>query len=392
LPNENSIFHELLSKHLEDIIFDTVFEHPQKWAGPVREKAPEFIPLLLNERNEIVSFAHCINNSIVLVFPDILNKTRFISDLFKTCLPEIVPELFPFHGEFKWLESGDYPLPGEGELIEKRAEIEEKFNRDIKEYDEKMAAIKLKYKFLSDLIVETGKPLVSAVESYLKWLGFDSVINLDDTSPEVLEEDIQVDYIDRFLVVEIKGIGGTSTDKDCSQISKIKYRRAEQRGKFDVYGLYIVNHQRYMPPKSRAEPPFSENQIKDAVHDKRGLVTTYELYKSYFLIKEGILEKQLVRESLFNTGLIKLEPDNILSIGIPNELFMSGHVAILYLEDTSITVGDILLVKRQGEYSKAKIESLKVDDAPVDCCSSGEVGIKLDRKIKRNSELFVIRP
>lgn len=345
--------------------------------------------MLLNERDEIVSYAHFIEKSIVFVFPDIADKSNFVSELFKTYLPEIIPDIFPFHGEFQWLDDGNYPLPGEKQLLQDRAEIEERYSRDIAENKKALGSLKVRYKFLSDLISETGGALVSAVETYLKWLGFESVVNLDETNPDILEEDIQIDCEDRFLVIEIKGIGGTSTDKDCSQVSKIKYRRAEEREKFDVFGLYIVNHQRYMPPKSRSNPPFTDNQIKDAGHDKRGLLTTYELYKAYFLIEEGILQKADVRESLFKTGLITLEPENMSSIGTPDELFMDGQVAILNLNGINLAVGDTLIVRKNGDYSKAIIESIQVDDKEVDKCNAGEIGIKLDRRLKKNSELFV---
>ncbi|WP_177167686.1 hypothetical protein [Nitrosomonas marina] len=389
LPTNESKLSPLFLKHLDNINFKTVFYHPTEWRDKKNQPIEDFVPLLLNERDEIVSYAHIVDKSTVFVFPDITDKPNFVSELFKTYLPEVVPEIFPFHGEFKWLNDGDYPLPGENKLLLERAELEDKFNKNIAEIEEKLASLKVKYKFLSDLITETGDTLVSAVETYLNWLGFESVVNLDDTNPDILEEDIQVDCKDRFLVVEIKGIGGTSTDKDCSQISKIKYRRAEQRGKFDVFGLYIVNHQRYMPPKSRATTPFTENQIKDAGHDKRGLLTTYDLYKAYFLIEEGIMQKADVRESLFKAGLIVLEPENIESIGVPHELFMDGQVAIVNLNGTTLSVGDTLIVKKQGVYSKATIESLQVNDNGVDTFNGGEVGIKLDRKLKKNSELFV---
>lgn len=389
LPEKESKLSSLFLKYLDSIDFETIFYHPTVWRDGKNQQIEGFFPLLLNERDEIVSYAHFVEKSIVFVFPDVTDKANFVSELFKTYLPEVVPEIFPFHGEFKWLNEGDYPLPGEKKLLLEKAELEDKFKKDIAENENKLASLKVKYKFLSDLITETGETLVSAVETYLKWLGFESVVNLDDTNPEILEEDIQVDYKDRFLVIEIKGIGGTSTDKDCSQISKIKYRRAEQRGKFDVFGLYIVNHQRYMPPKLRAIPPFTENQIKDAGHDKRGLLTTYDLYKAYYLIKEGILQKVDVRESLFKTGLITLEPENIASIGVPHELFMEGQVAIVNLNGATLSVGDTLIVKKQGNYSKATIKSLQVNDKGVDTCNAGEVGIKLDRKLKKNSELFV---
>lgn len=101
------------------------------------------------------------------------------------------------------------------------------------------------------------------------------------------------------------------------------------------------------------------------------------------------MNKSDVRESLFKTGLITLKPENIVSIGVPDEFFMDGQVAIVTLNGSSLSVGDLLIVKKQGDYSKARIESLQVDDKQVDSCSAGEVGIKFDRKLKKNSELFV---
>lgn len=389
LPEKASKLSPLFIKHIDNIEFGTTFDHPTVWRDNKYHLTDDFFPLLLNERDEIISYAHFIKESIVFVFPDIADKPVFISELFKSYLPEITPKIFPFHGEFQWLDAGDYPLPGETQLLQDRAIIEKKYSKDIAENQKALASLKDKYKFLYDLISETGGALVSAVEKYLKWLDFESVINLDDTNPDTLEEDIQVDYGDRFLVIEIKGIGGTSTDKDCSQISKIKYRRAEARGKFDVFGLYIVNHQRYLPPKSRSNPPFTENQIRDAVHDKRGLLTTYTLYKAYFLIEAGILHKAGVRESLFKTGLITLDPENISSIGTPDELFMDGRVAIIKLNNTNLTVGDTLIVRKKDDYSQAIIESIQVDGQAVDTCNTGEIGIKLDRKLQNNSELFV---
>jgi len=388
-PEKGSKLDPLFNKHLDGIEYRSTFYHPNVWKDNKNQKDNKFIPLLLNERDEIISYAHFRDESLVLVLPDIDDKPSFVSNLFKTYLPEIMPEIFPFHGEFGWLENGDYLLPGESELLQQKDYIEDKYIKDIANNTEAMKRLKEDNKFLADLISETGDALVSSIENYLNWLGFESVINSDDTNPDILEEDIQVDCDDKFLVIEVKGIGGTSTDKDCSQISKIRYRRAEQRGKFDVFGLYIVNHQRYMPPKSRANPPFTDNQVKDATLDKRGLLTTYDLYKAYFLIEDGIILKTDVRESLFKTGLITLEPDNIVSIGIPTEFFMNGHVAIVNLDGITLNVGETLVIKKQNIYSKVTIESLQVDDATVDSCNSGEVGVKLDRSIKNNSELFV---
>ena len=388
LPKEEPALSPLFLKHLDDIVFETVFYHPTVWQDGKNQKSKNFIPLLLNERGEIVSYAHFVRKTIVLVFPDIKNKPGFVSELFKTYLPEIAPEIFPFHGEFKWLDGGDYPLPGESQLRLNRGEIEEKYKKDVAANDEALARLKEAYRFLTDLISETGEPLVAAVAHYLKWLGFESVINLDDTEPELLEEDIQIDCGNRFLVIEIKGLGGTSTDKDCAQISKIKYRRAEQRGKFDVYGLYVVNHQRYMPPRLRSNPPFTTAQIKDAELDKRGLLTTYELYNAYFLIEEGVVTKAEVQEAIFKMGLIRIEPTGLVKLGNVNELYMDGRVVILNLPSVTVSIGDVLLIKKQENFLKAIIESLQVNGKEVKSCSGGEVGIRLSISIKKNSEVF----
>lgn len=388
-PEKETKLTPLLLKYSKDAEYEIAFHHPTHWDNRKQEKDNNFIPLLVNNDDEIISFYHAHSKGAVLVFPNIKDKKGYLLELFNNHLSEMFPNIFPFHGRFGWLDNGDYLLPGEAELIEEKSEIEKQYSKAVLKNENAILELKEEFKFLRDLISESGDNLVSAVECYLKWLGFPSVVNFDDTNPEILEEDIQVDCSDRFLVVEIKGIGGTSTDKDCSQISKIRYRRAEQRGKFDVFGLYIVNHQRYTPPESRRNPPFTENQINDARLDKRGLITTYSLYKAYKQIENGVISKEEVRENLFEYGLIEPKPTNLISLGKPVEFFMSGQVAIVNLEDIKLTKGMDIFVNKNGVFNKIQILSLKVDDKDVDEISDGEVGIKFNGVVKKNSELLI---
>lgn len=390
-PDKEAILTPLLLKYADDSSYELTFSHPTYWNSKEgrQMKYDNFIPLLLNNDNEIISFCHVHSEGTVLVFPCINNKELFLLELFNNHLSELFPNLFPFHGQFGWLDNGDYPLPGEVKLFDKRKDIEKRYIKDVEANVKAIENIKIRYSFLRDLISESGDKLVLAIEYYLNWLEFSNVVNLDETNPDVLEEDIQVDYADKFLVIEIKGIGGTSTDKDCSQVSKIRYRRAEQRNKFDVYGLYIVNHQRYMSPNSRKNPPFSENQIKDAVLDKRGLLTTYDLYKAYFLIEDEVLSKSEVRDGLFEYGLVELKPKNLISLGVPQEYFSSGTIAIIELNGINLKVGMNLYVEKNGDYSKVDILSLKINDQNIDEISNGEVGVKLSSSIKNKSEFFV---
>lgn len=389
IPDDRSKLSPLLEKHLDTIRYGTKFRHPLSWNGKESQKDPAFKPLLVNEREEIISYVHFVDQTIILVFPDIQNRSEFIGDLFKTYLPEIRPKLFPFHGQFGWLTNGEYLVPGEQELIDQRNQIEKDYNESLEENEKAIDKLKGKFKFLSNMLSESGENLVISIEHYLQWLGFESVTNLDETSPGVLEEDIQVDCGNRFLAIEVKGLGGTSTDKDCSQIAKIRHRRGKQRDKHDVFGLYVVNHQRYLPPKSRKNPPFTKNQIEDAVSDSRGLLTTYELYKAYFLIEAGILSKETVRESLFNTGLILFSPADVISIGSPHECYQGGEVAIVNIENVTVKKGDKLIVKNDDTYFKAEILTLQINEEDVDSAQDGEIGIKLNQKVTKNCELFI---
>ncbi|WP_295449658.1 hypothetical protein [uncultured Thiodictyon sp.] len=390
-PDKATAITPLLLKHSSDTSYGLVFDHPTHWEDHKQVKDNDFIPLLINNDGEIISFYHAYKKGAVFVFPCINDKRSFLLELFNSYLSEIFPNLFPYHSQFGWLDNGDYLLPGEFKLIEEKRIIEKRYSSEMEKNRKAIEKIKDDFSFLHDLISESGHQLVSSVEHYLKWLDFPSVINFDETNPDILEEDLQVDCGDKLLVVEIKGIGGTSTDKDCSQISKIRYRRAEQRNKFDVSGLYIVNHQRYMPPKKRNTPPFTENQIKDARLDKRGLLTTYDLYRAYFMVESGILSKDEVRDRLFDYGLVELEPKDLIRLGTPQEYFMSGTVAILNLRNINLKNGMDLFVKKNSEYEKVKILSIRINEEEVDQVTNGEIGIKLDRAARKNSEFFTKR-
>ncbi|MFM2477351.1 hypothetical protein [Celerinatantimonas sp. MCCC 1A17872] len=394
LPDKDTKFSELLSRYIDNLEYYSVFSHPVDWSSQSNGKPSEnFVPLLVNEQNQIISFIHCINKTVVFFFPDFKDKDSFILELMNNYLPDILPRLFPQHGQFKWLSNSDYLLPGEKEIFHKKKDIERKYQDDIKALDTELITQRENYKFLHEMISESGSKLVTAISTFLTWLGFDNVVDMDEKAKDIFEEDLQIDTEKGLLVIEIKGIGGTSKDKECSQINKIKYRRSEERNSFDVFGLYIVNHQRYIEPKIRVNPPFTEHQIKDAINEKRGLLTTYDLYKSYFWITEGIITKKYVREMLYNYGLIDLKPNNLFSLGIPSEIYKGGTVAIIKLNnEDNITLykDSFIVVKRNNELSKVSIKSIKLDNLSVESASSGEIGILLSAPIKKGAELFFL--
>lgn len=308
----------LLAKHNSETTYDIVFRHPTRQGSKGKLIDDEsFVPLMEAGPGRVVAFAHKRKNNHSLLFPRIKRKHEFMLDLFGTVLPTYFPRLFPYSTRFTWREDSHYRLPNEQALLTKRAQIQREYEAELREIDRRIEMNREEYSFLHDLITQSGDTLVKTVETYLDWLGFDHVVNVDETEPELREEDLRIETERGLLVIEVQGIAGTSTDKDCSQISKIKYRRAEERERFDVFGLYLVNHQRFLPPENRANPPFNDVQIQDATNDKRGLLTTYDLFKLYFNISNGYISKEAARNALFEIGLVGFRPSWATEISGP---------------------------------------------------------------------------
>lgn len=211
---------------------------------------------------------------------------------------------------------------------------------------------------------------------------------MDDILSEKKEEDIQIDLPDGLLIIEVKGIGGTSRDDECSQISKIRSRRCEERNKFDVTALYIVNHQRHIPPLERKNPPFSEDQEKDAILDKRGLLTTWMLFKLYFNIQIGIISKEQAIKCMLKPGIISFVADKIEYISNAEETFKNGLVFIIKIGNIVLNKNDTLYQLVNDNYDVIIIESLQVDDKNVESASNCEVGIKTSKKVQKGMKIY----
>lgn len=383
IPSELSILSELLSKYSEGATYHIVFSNPD-----LNKETEVFLPLIKNSHGEIVSFLRFFDNCRLFVFPQIMDKSLFLEELLINQLPTLWPELFTFNSKFKWLEQEAYMLPNVEHLLEEKESLIKRFDKEIERKEKEIEANYKKYECLHRLLTESGDELVKSVKAFLEWLGFEKIRIMDEASEGLLEEDLQVEIEDGLLVIEIKGIGGTSTDGQCSQIEKIKNRRMQERRNFDVFGLYIVNHQRYQPPLLRENPPFKKEQIQDAENDKRGLLTTWQLFNLYFSIKNGCISKEEARKALLKFGLIEFSPQNCVSLGEPVKILHDGKVVLLDLSPKMKT-NDELIIKRADRYIKTQILEIQVNDKKVEFVDSGPVGIKIKIPVKKSDELLL---
>lgn len=389
IVTENNNLANTIAKYV--IGYSAIFELPTKWDRASRKSIadPNFLPLLKNQDDEVVSYiGYSEDSGYELLLPICEKKDELIERLITSVLPEVFPDFFPESKEFEWIKEQEF-LPKEVLDLEKeRALIKEEYDSKIKSLNERRNAVDQKYKFLNDLLIETGDKLVQAVCTYFKWLGFSNVEAIDGNE-DILREDIQITQEDKLYIIEVKGIGGTSTDAECSQVAKHRRKREKEHRDKEIIPIYIVNHQRYMRPTLRQNPPFSDNQIDYAENDERGLLTTWQLYNQYKLIENGVFTKEETRDSLVEWGLISLIPKNLIRVGVYDEYFKKPKAGILMLNNVRIKVGDEIYAHKGERWIRTQIASLQLNGENVDCADSGEVGIVTETELEKGFEIFI---
>lgn len=390
----NKELKNFLNKYNKEFEYSNVFDSPTVWNGVLDSIDPNFDMLLSNSSGEIVSYTYKKDNALTIMFPMLEDNSIFLVDFLQTIAPSLSPNLFPSTSQRGWLDNEDYYLPNHKDLLNNKKSIEQKYEKELENISGEINANNVEYGFLHDLLTETGDSLVAAVIQYLKWLGFQGVVDMDDSigNNKVKEEDIQIETAKGLLVIEVKGVGGTSKDSECAQIAKVKYRRAKERNKFDVFGLYIVNHQRYLPALNRRNPPFTSEQLSDAENDERGLLTTWQLFNIFYDIEAGIITKEEVRKRFYDYGLVDFKSMNFIKLPAISETFKEGSIIIMTLDNTKIRKDDNIYRDSNGRYEKLRILEIKLNDKTVDEIDNGEVGIKLSKPINgKLTQLYISR-
>lgn len=374
--------------------YKVIFSLPTVW-NTVENKAivdEKYVPLVSNQDDEVIAYiGYNREYGYELLLPICQNKEELIDELLSQVLPEIFPDIFPETREFQWKNNEEFKPKEVLECEKKKKELKQEYEKQLEEIQMQEAKIYEKYQFLNDLLTETGNALVKAVCKYLEWLGFSNVQEIDGCE-DILREDIQVIDGSTLFIIEVKGIGGTSTDAECSQIAKHRRKREKEHRDKEIVPIYIVNHQRYMQPQLRENPPFSEDQIDYAYNDERGLLSTWQLYQRFKLIEDGIFTKEETRLTMNQIGLITLLPQDFYSIGTVTEYFKKPKACILNLNDVEIKCGICIWAKKGELWKRGRICSIRVDDNAVETAKSGEVGLVLDIELAKGFELFIRKP
>lgn len=380
-------FKDLFEDKLDGFKYKLTFSDKTIIKDGAEIRDPSFCPVLYSDNDDIISYAIVQEKRAYVTIPSHNSESEILIPIVMEFLSDIYPEVFPVTSKNSWITSEDYSLPNFQKLVKQKKSLKDKLEVELSKIDKKISTNHSKYSFLHDMLIKQSDELVDNLIKYFKWLEFPHVVKVDDSEKELKEEDISIEHENGLLVIEVKGIRGTSKDSDCSQINKIKYRRSKERGKFDVTGLYIVNHQRHLEPKARRNPPFSKEQINDANNEERGLLTTWQLFQAYYNVSDGLLRKAEIRKQLNNYGHITFTPQAPLICKVES-LHFNDFVFISVVKER-LTVGDTLICKREGQLLKLQIESLRILDEDVDTCENKEVGVKVNVKLKINDDIYI---
>lgn len=390
----NKLAKTLFADLIDQISYVQTFFHSYHYDtdGITRINNKNFLPLLTNGQGEIISYAYYEENkSFTIMFPILQNKRLLLERLFKDYLYQKFSELFPMQKENSWLTNREYELPEIIKLNRDKEEALRIYEETIVQKDKEIKVIREKYDFLFDMLIETGDSLVNNVKQYLEWLGFDNVQSMDEEvkEGEDFQEDLQIHLANNeLLIIEVKGLYGTSKDNECSQISKIELRRIHERKYSNVHSLYIVNNERGKEPLKRQTPPFTEPQIKDAKYAHRAMTYTYQLFNLYFEIEKGIISKEEARKAFFQNGLIDFHT-NFKSLGTPYDYFKNNKVACIELHDTILSVGDkVYFEDDRKRLNMVEIVNIQVDRQNKQTVKGGKVGIEFNMKIPKGAVLL----
>lgn len=309
----NTPIGKLLKSHLSGGFYDCTIR------GGYRRTEP-WSTLVKNKFNQDVAvFRTCHTNGLIIVLPQLKDKSGFLKSLFTDVLPEMAPHLFPGIEQGRWTHMQDYELPGVVSLNDQRSQITAKFQSDLAALEVQVSQVRKMDGWMHDLLTQTGDPLVSAVQTGLKTLGFKKVVDMDQVRDKLgksRREDLQIQDTSPTLIVDVKGIANFPGDEDVLQASKHATLLMREQNRTDIFGLSLVNHQRHIPPMQREnEMPFRQELLHVATESQLGLLTAWDFYRLVRSAQVNQWKFEHVQPIIYRHGRFEITPTHYKYLG-----------------------------------------------------------------------------
>lgn len=322
----------------------------------------------------------------VLVLPQIRAKTQLLVKLLQDFLPSVSPHLFPHLEGAKWVHRSEYELPKIVALQDQTSDLTGEYQRKLQELQREIAEEKTNARPFYDLIAETGTPLVDAVKHTLEVLGFKKVVDVDATEKAAgnmssLREDLQIHDRKPILIVDIKGVSGTSTDADALQAQKHTFIRIKEWNRTDVKGLTVINHQRHLPPLDRDNSNTFRTEILHNAHElDLGLMTCWDLWRLLRNYTKLGWSQENVQSLFYRTGRIEIIPEHYEYVGVIEHVWSSA--VGIRVDVGGLCVGNTLAFEGMIEFTEQSVESMQLDGQDLQEANSGD-GVGVETTFRR---------
>lgn len=344
----------------------------------------DFEPLLTNKFGDIVGgiIKNDLKGGRILILPDVSKKAKLIKKLFYEFLPELSPHLFPDFEGFKWIQQDKYELDSTLLYKKDKIKVELEAKKRIKDIDEEINKERKKYSFLYGIITKNGRGLVGDIKLCLEFIEFNEVLDVDKENENkdsiMKQEDLQIKDGSPILLIEVKGLSGTSRESDTFQVVKYINRRMKKMNRTDIRGISIINHQKNIPALQRDnENVFTDQQIEDAKSNDCTILTTWDL----FLLIKGMIKwkwnGKVIRELFYKSGRMPRIPAHYKCIGKVVNYWVQKKVVGIKILKNKLHQGDRISYIIPEGYLEEDVLSLQFDKRNVEEVSLNQLaGIK----------------
>ena len=301
-----------------------------------------------------------------------------ILTLVKEVLPEISPHLFPHYEGSKWIQRDEYEIPS---IISFKKEIEKIKNRaqdEIVSVEKIITRERDKFDFLHNILIQGDDELVGSLINALHYIGFQKIEDVDSKEDEKnKQEDVQILDFSPKLLVEVKGLSSPPQESDVLQVVKYVRRRMKEWKITDISGVFVVNHQKNIPPLERNNiSVFTEQQIKDAIANDILLITTWDLHLIIKAMMKWGWSFDNIKENFYTKGRFNIIPSHYKEIGQIQNYYNEINVISVKLLDT-IDVNDRIGFFTHSGFLEEEVSSLQINTNPVESAEVDSiVGIK----------------
>lgn len=364
----------------------------------------EFYCLLANDNGQMVGeFVYRKDKAgriydATIALPQTTKQAEVIDVLLREFLPGMMPSLFPEEDENKWRDDPAFYLPGEKQLHSDIHRIQEEKAKEIEKKEAEITSIRNQYQFVIDCFTQTGDDLKFSLKKMLASFGFQGVQTEEEFLPKGMDprEDLRIPLSEnRKLLIECKGVGGTSVDEDCRQIGKIVTLYLQENAEKGVieklHGVYIVNSEMHMNPNSRKIVPFKDAQIKEAIGEKRSMVSTKELFRAFQLLSAGLVSQEDIQQAFLKDGVIEFWPTKAIPIKVAEKSPRHDKIFGLIVGDTPIGIGDTIVSDDGWLPSYSIVQSLQVDHKDVPSARNCEVGVGADAGLINLEHVYLLK-